>query len=157
MKRLKLTKDGAKEISLRIEKLQEELRRVGKYKGYASENEGDTWHDNFAFEQAEIQERGLIHQIKDLQQQLAFADIIEISESYDKVNIGSKVTVLMQFPGEEAERCTFTIDSNGDWSSNIISINSPLGECIFEKEVDYEGSYQVNGNVIKVKILAIER
>ena len=156
MKKLKLTEEGAKKLRDEIETKKEELRNLGQYKASAAENEGDAWHDNFAFEQTEIQERSLMREISDLQHRLDTAEIIEVTKNENKVNIGSKVTVLIQFSEEDEEEYAFTLESTGKSAANIVSINSPLGECIFEKETGYEGKYDVNGNSIKVKILSIE-
>ena len=38
-----------------IENKEQELWNLRRYKGEAAENEGDVWHDNFAFEQTEIE------------------------------------------------------------------------------------------------------
>ena len=56
MKTLKLTQEGLCQLQQEIEHKKEELRKLGKYKAQAAANEGDAWHDNFAFEQTEIQE-----------------------------------------------------------------------------------------------------
>lgn len=66
MKKLKLTQEGLEKLTRELESKREELRELGKYKSQAAANEGDTWHDNFAFEQTEINERGMIRQINEL-------------------------------------------------------------------------------------------
>ena len=93
MKSLKLSRDGLEKLKQNLEEKKEELRKLGIYKASAAANEGDAWHDNFAFEQTEIQERALIHTINELQNEINNAEIIDDdSESNDKVQIDSKVT-----------------------------------------------------------------
>ena len=159
MKKLKLTQEGLEKLTRELESKREELRELGKYKSQAAANEGDTWHDNFAFEQTEINERGLIRQINELQERINTAEVIqdEKVKSSDIVGVGSHVTVSSKFSQEEAaEELSFFLTGNfGDASSEYVSINSPIGECIVGKRVGYEGKYTVNGNEIFVKIKSV--
>lgn len=158
MKKLKLTQEGLKKLTRELESKKEELWELGKYKSQAAANEGDTWHDNFAFEQTEIRERGLIRQINELQEHINTAEIIqgEKVKSSDIVGVGSHVTVSLKFSQEEVEELSFFLTGSfGDASSEYVSINSPIGECIIGKKVGFEGRYTVNGHEINVKILAI--
>ena len=88
MQKLKLTNVAIEKLNKVIELKKQKLRELGQYKASAAENEGDAWHDNFAFEQTEIQERALIREINDLQKQIDCAEIIEIEKNEDVVNIG---------------------------------------------------------------------
>ena len=156
---LRLTIKEADEMRNMIDKKRKELKELGKYKGSAYEEEGDGFHDNFAFEQAEIKERGLLREIADLKSKFDEAEIIDIKEETNnadgKVAIGSKVTVKLKFDGVEEEE-TYTITGGyGNMLKNIVSIESPLGKCLIDKTVGFEGSYKVNGNVTVVKIVEI--
>ena len=158
MKKLKLTQEGLEKLTRELESKKEELWELGKYKSQAAANEGDTWHDNFAFEKTEIRERGLIRQINELQEHINTAEIIqgEKVKSSDIVGVGSHVTVSLKFSQEEVEELSFFLTGSfGDASSEYVSINSPIGECIIGKKVGFEGRYTVNGHEINVKILAI--
>lgn len=88
---LRLTIKEADEMHNMIDKEREELKELGKYKGSAYEEEGDGFHDNFAFEQAEIKERGLLREIADLQSKLDEAEIINIKEEAN--NADGKVVI----------------------------------------------------------------
>lgn len=157
MKKLKLTQEGLKKLTRELESKKEELRDLGKYKGQAAANEGDAWHDNFAFEQTEIKERRVIRQINELQERINTAEIIqEDVKPSDVVGVGSYVTVSLKFSQEEEEELSFFLTGNfGDASSEYVSINSPIGECIVGKRVGHEGKYTVNGNEIFVKIKSV--
>lgn len=158
MKRLKLTHEGIKSLQQELEAKKEELRKLGKYKSDAASNEGDAWHDNFAFEQTEIKERALVRQIKDLEEEINTAEIIEIEKNIgiDKINVGSTVTVLLKYSEEDEEEISFVLTgSYGDSGANHFSINSPIGEAVFGQSLGFEGKYMVNGNVIYFKILSV--
>ena len=108
MKKLKLTQEGLEKLTRELESKKEELRELGKYKSQAAANEGDAWHDNFAFEQTEIKERGLIRQINELQERINTAEVIqdEKVKSSDVVGVGSHVTVSLKFSQEDEEELT---------------------------------------------------
>lgn len=157
--KLKLTKSGVKELIRELELKQEELRKLGQYKSQAAENEGDTWHDNFAFEQTEIKERSLNYEINRLQHQIKTAEIIdEESEKVEGViKVGSEIRVYMKYSDGDGEEDTFILTGGqGKINENKISVNSPLGECVLGKTADFEGQYNVNGNIIKIKVLEVK-
>ena len=154
MEKITLTKAGEENLRRQIEEKKAELHRLGIYKGSAAENEGDAWHDNFAFEQTEIKERGLIHEISELERKLSIAEILNVKEVNKNVaTIGSKVTVNMKFNDEESEEITFLLV--GDFEGET-SINSPMGKCINGKQVRLKGKYKVNENIVSVELLKIE-
>jgi hypothetical protein len=95
MKKLQLTIEEAKAFSSDIEKKEEKLRKLRKYKGSAAENEGDSWHDNFAFEQTEIEERGLMKEINDLKTTYNNASIIDVSKinTFPTINNRNRIII----------------------------------------------------------------
>lgn len=158
---LMLTKSGYENYQKEIKKKEEELRQLGIYKGKFAVWEGNVWHDNFAFEQTEIQERALIYTISQMKQALASATIIEdepSSNNNDTVVVNSKVHVKLNYSNDDCEELHLTLsgDVSGKLDENTISINSPLGSCIFGKKVGFVGNYCVNGKNIKVTIIDIE-
>lgn len=157
--RLKLTEAGIEELNKELELKKEELRKLGQYKSQAAENEGDAWHDNFAFEQTEIKERALNYEINKLQHQIETAEIID--DNFDKngniIKVGSKIRVYMEYSDGDSEEDTFILTGGqGKINENKVSVNSPIGECVLGKEVGFEGQYSVNGDIIKIKVLKVE-
>lgn len=158
MATLKLTKTGYEQFLSDLSKKEEELRQLGIYKGKEAVEHGDVWHDNYSFEQVEIQERALIRTISDMKYKLKDVEIIEESfENSSVVNIGSTVEVQLTFSEDDIE--TLTVSISGDYSnkkdSSIISVNSPLACCIIGKSIGYSGYYEVNSLKIKATILNI--
>lgn len=157
--RLKLTEAGVEELNKELELKKEELRKLGQYKSRAAENEGDAWHDNFAFEQTEIKERALNYEINRLQHQIKTAEIIDDNsdENGNIIKVGSKIRVYMEYSDGDGEEDTFILTGGqGKINENKVSVNSPIGECVLGKEVGFEGRYSVNGNIIKIKVLEVE-
>ena len=62
-----------------------------------SQSDGDDRHDNFGFEQAEIQERAVIKNIRDLTAQLRDVTIVETIEDKSKqiVQVGDLVKLKL--------------------------------------------------------------
>lgn len=159
IKKLKLTEAGIEELNKELELKQEELRKLGQYKSQAAENEGDTWHDNFAFEQTEIKERALNYEISRLQHQIKTAEIIDENSDEDEsvIKVGSKIRVYMEYSDGDGEEDTFILTGGqGKINENKVSVNSPIGECVLGKKVGFEGQYSVNRNIIKIKVLKVE-
>ena len=156
---LRLTIDEANEIRENIQSKEKKLKELRMQKGTAYEDEGDGFHDNFAFEQAEIMERRILREIADLRTKLDEAQIIDLKAEAENANgnvvIGSEVTVQLEFDGEKEEE-TYTITGGfGNISQNIVSVESPLGNCLMGKTVGFEGDYTVNGITTLVKIVKI--
>jgi len=157
--KLKLTKSGFEELNKELEFKKKELRKLGQYKSKAAENEGDVWHDNFAFEQTEIKERALNYEINKLQHQINTAEIIEYDSDADEgvIKVGSEIRVYMEYSDGDSEEDTFILTGEqGKFNENKVSINSPIGKCVLGKTVGFEGQYSVNGHSIKIKILKIK-
>ena len=157
MQKLKLTNVAIEKLNKVIELKKQKLRELGQYKASAAENEGDAWHDNFAFEQAEIRERGLLREIAELQNDLNEAEIVEHKpDTSGQVTLGSQVTVSIKYDDEDVEEETYTITGgSGDITQNLISENSPLAMCIMGKREGFEGSYSVKNSTTVVKILKV--
>ena len=154
---LRLTKKEAEAMKRTIEQKEKELKNLRLYKGSAYENEGDGFHDNFAFEQAEIKERGLLREIAILQKNLAEATIVEHKpDSSGKVTLGSKVMLSLKFGDEVEEDAYIITGGDGDISQNLISEKSPLAMCIMGQMEGFEGKYSVGSNTTIVKILKVE-
>lgn len=138
-----------------IENKEQELRNLRRYKGEAAENEGDVWHDNFAFEQTEIEERMLIKQISEMRE--AYSNIEVVNEVYNVeiVQLGNIVTVELIFEVDDREVSTFYITGWIGDDKKTLSVNSPLGNALLNNFAGYEGIYSVNNEVIEFKILKI--
>ena len=80
-----LTKEAYRQKEKELERLNEKLQEVRKEKALQiSQSDGDDRHDNFGFEQAEIQERAVIKDIRDLTAQLRDVTIVETIEDKSK-------------------------------------------------------------------------
>lgn len=156
---LRLNSKGYEDYKAEIENKKEQLLELGKFKGKVAVECGDVWHDNHTFEQVEIQERALIRIINDMTENLKNAIIVD-DEKIEKhgIDIDDTVTVLLNFVnlGNEAEEVTVKlVGTAGPSNVDEVTLNSPLGNAIYQKNIGDKASYEVNNSRIEVEILHI--
>lgn len=156
---LKLNSKGYEDYKAKIETKKNQLLELGKFKGEVAVECGNVWHDNHTFEQVEIQERALIRTINDMAENLKNAIIVD-DEKIKKngIDIDSTVTLLMNFvdSGDEPEELIVKLVGTASPSNiNEVTLNSPLGNAIYQKNIGDKASYEVNGSRMEVEILHI--
>lgn len=121
---------------------------------------GDGWHDNFAFDEANMHERMILGQLKECYQKLERAVIVERHDDETLVDANDIVTVDMIFGPDDSEELEFklvgsvgshTSDNNG---IQEVSINSPLGKSVYHKKVGESASYKVESRIFNIEILS---
>ena len=73
-----------------------------------------------------------------------------------EVTVGSKVTVEFIGGPQAGKVSTYTITTNGDVGSGIISDKSPLARAVMGKICEGEGEYAVNDITHRVRIINIK-
>lgn len=143
-----------------LEGLEEKLKEVRKEKAVSiRQSDGDGRHDNFGFEQAEIQERAVINEINELRRTLGKIRIVEGKNETNKdtVQIGSKVVLELEYAEDDVETLELTLRDLSDSSVETVTLNSPIGKTIFYQKIGFSGQCKLsNGNIIKIKILDIK-
>lgn len=155
---IKLTPKGKEDLENLIRKKEEELKEFQKYKGEDAIGQGNNWHDNFAFEQARVDEQTKILEIQDLKVRLESAIFIEVdNEETDSVQINSKFSVSFLEKGvySSPENYLLSESFSPDWLNGEISINSPLGKSVIGKKVGDIIEYKINGVLVKAKLISI--
>lgn len=95
-------------------------------------------------------------QIRTLVDMLASAVIVERQENNDLVDLEDVLKLFIDY-GDEQEECDCRLTSGGTAAIagiTDISLNSPLGEAIYQKPIGAERNFKVNGNTFRVQILA---
>ncbi len=152
--------EGYKSLLAEIEELNRKLALNGVEKGEAySGSAGDGWHDNFAFDEANMQERIILGQLRDLYDKKNRVVIIDKQEEEDIIDFNDIVTVNMIFGPDDSEEVQFKLvgylGSNGDnLDIDKVSINSPLGKAVYHKRVGDRTNYKVGNNNFTVDILS---
>ncbi len=149
-----LTKKGFEEFTRKLEylttikrkEISEKIRQAIAFGDITDNSEYNTAKDEQAFLESEI---------KNLELELAHAEIIE-NVSSDTVKVGSKVTV--KDPNSK-KTSTFIITGRleSDPENHKISWASPIGEGLIDHKVNDTIAIKVPKGVIKYKIVKIEK
>lgn len=154
-----LTKEAYRQKEKELERLNEKLKEIRKEKGLQiSQSDGDDRHDNFGFEQAEIQERAVIKNIRDLSAQLRDVTIVETVENKSKqiVQVGDLVKLKLDYVDDDVFETEYRLQALPSSEEATVTLNSPIGKTIFQKEVGFLGECRIaNGNKVKIQILEI--
>lgn len=153
-----LTQEAYEMKKNELEELKQKLKEVRREKAIAiRQADGDGRHDNFGFEQAEIQERAIIKDINDLTRKLGEVTIVEEKEHKNKVvQVGKIVKLEMDFGDGDTEVLELQLQALSSDKEGIVTLNSPIGRKIFQQEVDFVGECKLSsGNIVKIHILDI--
>lgn len=141
-----------KKINENKKRLSEALKRIGD----SCDEGGDTWHDNFAFEQAQRDAEIWSHRIRDLNSIRREAAVV-YADDFEKgfATIGKLITIVDIETGEEKK---FRIGSYMvvDESKESISYVTPLANLIMNAREGEIKEGKIGGKKRKFKILKIE-
>ena len=154
-----LDEAGYKQFLDELEKLKSKSITIAT-KGNESYKDavGDSWHDNFDFEQSMRESRTITNRIEKMQEDSNKIKIIRKENiGKDKVNIGDivKIEIIYDEFDKEEEIIKLTGNYIPDTSEEIkeITLNSPLGKAIYKNKIGSICNYKVNDRVIKVRLL----
>ena len=119
---------------------------------------GDGWHDNFAFEETMRESRAIASRIDKMISEEKKLKIIKPKKLGDDfINIGDSFEVEFRYSDNdiEVEQLTLTgkYKPNSDLEIKEISLNSPLGQAVYQKRINSSVSYFVNEVEINITIL----
>lgn len=109
-----------------IEKIKNRIREIGKDMGDSCKEGAETFHDNFAYEQGERDQRMWSQKLRELERLKSHVSIVKPS-STSGVSIGKCVCVRNCDSNEEF---TFTVGSYVTFDEDRISYNAPLAKLI---------------------------
>lgn len=139
---------------LRKKELEEEYAECWRMKEEACSQSSETWHDNPAFDEAEMKQKMVTSRYKELMNFLNNSRILALSiienNDKDKVVIWSTVQLLVNW-----EEKTFTIwwyNTPIEWR---ISYKTPLAKSIIWLEMWEYCEFRVWNNNVEVEILEI--
>lgn len=154
---LKLNRQGYEDYLKAIEKKEQELATVRKYKGTDAIYQGDNWHDNPVLYQTEAQEQSIMREIAEMKHKLKNAIIVENLGDESIIDIGDIVKADMILPNNMRKENTFKLvatDPQTDMNAPVkeVSINSPIGNAMYHKKVGETTTYKVGERVFKLEI-----
>ena len=142
---------------MELETLKKRLKEARREKALAiAQADGDSRHDNFGFEQAEIQERAVIKEINDLTRLLQDAEIVEEKANSNTVDVGSRVEMELNYGDGDVETVVLKLQPLPSDESGVVTLNSPIGRAIFGQKENFCGECKLGGgNIVKIHILKI--
>ncbi len=150
-----LDQRGVEQLKQEIRKKELELLNAKKEKGESFVNDTNSWHDNFAFEQAKLRVDSLSYDIFKLNEDMKNVKIIEPHNDKGKVDIND-VVIFYNYNIEEEEKVflsaeyTIELEKNG---IEVATINSVLGQAIYKKGRGEKASFKVGDRVFNIKII----
>lgn len=158
MEKIYLDQDGYNNYLKELDEIREKIRNNSSHiSEYMSDDAyGDTWHDNFAYEQAIKKENSLFYEYKKKLEGLNRIEIVNVSASKEYVDIGTIVEIKFddEFENEFYKITGNTVSAveNGVVS---ITINSPLGKSVFRKRKNETFEFEVDSQIISGYIVNI--
>lgn len=124
----------------------------------AARESGDSsvWHDNFAFEENQRLMHVLAARIRELEQELARADVVpRLDAAPARAVIGARVSYRVE--GERNVReCTLVGHGEGRPEARHVAYDSPLGAALLGATVGDEVEVVLGGRARPASIVAIE-
>ena len=157
-----LDEEGYQKFLDEIEALKAKLKEIDMKRGQAcSDAVGDSWHDNFAHDEAMREERFTMNDLRIKQEQLKRVKIVKkTADSSDKnlIEIGDiiKLDMIAQ-TGKVKEHIVKLVASFGVSTDSVVrevTLDSPLGSSIYHKHVGDQASYSVNEKSFTINIKA---
>ena len=149
-------KKGYQQLLDEIDKIELELINIGKEKGEATDDAGNSTHDNFSYEQAKVQEEMAIVRLGKARERLKRAIVVEKSNDPNIVDIDDYIKVELDIFGSIEEDIIKLVGGtpiSDDLEYTESSLNSPLGMAIYKKRIGDNFSYSVRDNIINGKII----
>ena len=162
MKDILVDKNGYKQYYEELKKLKElslTIASIGS-SSYA-DAVGDGWHDNFAFEESMRESRKIAVRIDKMLEDEKYLKIVDKKRlSSDIIDIGDILTIKVIYSIDDIEE--YTIKLTGEYipDSNAkikeISLNSPIGRSIYQKNINDNIYYYINDKKINIQIIKKE-
>lgn len=162
MEELLVDENGYKQYLGEIEKLKKfSLNNLIAGSEAYNDAIGDGWHDNFAFEQAIIEDRNLTTKINNLLARKPFIKVIPIQNlKSELINIGDVLVLEIKYASDDIEKVKIKLTGNYCPNTSLeneiqeITLNSPLGKAIYKKNInDKDINYVVHNKKIQIKVI----
>lgn len=120
---------------------------------------GDSWHDNFAFEDTMRESRKIASRIdKMIEDEKNLKIVDKKSTSDDIIDIGDILMIKVIYDMDDIEEYTIKLTGkyliDNDAKIKEVSLNSPIGRSIYLKSInDNDIGYYVNDKKISIKII----
>jgi transcription elongation factor GreA len=115
--------------------------------------EGDEVDDNVAYEIAKNAQAFLEGRIREIEEKLARARLVEMTGTTEVVQIGSTVVIRDEVGKEETFRIVGPTEANP--RDGLISYESPMGTAVLNQKVGNEILVTAPGGIFRYRLLSV--
>ena len=148
-----LTLEGKKKLEEELDYLINIRRKEVAAAIQAAKDEGDIT-ENSAYDEAKLIQAFVEGRIQTIEAQLRNAEVIEQNGKSDRVDVGSKVTVVEDGVGEETYHIIGSAEA--DPTNGKISNESPIGKALLGAKVGDVVKAEIPDGEIAFKVIKIE-
>lgn len=148
-------REDLRALEARIEELRQLIREIGKEMGASCQEGAETFHDNFAFEDGERNQRMWAEQVRRLTHIRRDARLVDPPPNGGRVGLGRTVTFRDLESGQVQTLTIGSYMSFGERASDAVSYAAPLARILIGAEVGEEPEGVVRGQTRSVEILQI--
>jgi transcription elongation factor GreA len=150
-----LTREGHDELKRKLAALKEERPKISEELRRAAADKD--FRENAPLEAAREKQGHIEGQIRDLENTLKRAKVIESQqEKSQRISMGDTVIISYVESGEKI-RYTLVSSKEANIQQGKISLNSPLGQALFNKEAGETLEVTAPSGVLKYKIIEISK
>jgi transcription elongation GreA/GreB family factor len=147
-------KNDFDELKRQIWEVNRRIKAIGQEMGASCQEGAETFHDNFAYEDGERQQRMWSQRLRELLEIYENAQIFNPSVTSETVAIGRSVTV---FDYDTEEEKTFNVGSYMCFNGNdTISYNAPLAKILLGASVGDVRKGKIAGKKKELEIIDIQ-
>jgi transcription elongation factor GreA len=148
-----LTPDAYAKLKAELEELKGPVRTQVADAIREAKSHGDL-RENAAYHEAKLNQARLDQRIAELEKALEMAKIVEVADEHPYAQLGSKVKLLDLDFDEELE-IKLVSSFEADPANDLISISSPLGIALLEKEEGDEVVVEAPAGEQRYRILSV--
>ncbi|HEY46429.1 MAG: transcription elongation factor GreA [Anaerolineae bacterium SM23_ 63] len=148
-----LTPQGLKKLEDELELLRSVKRHEVAQRLHEAIEEGGELEENAAYEVAKTEQAFLEGRIREIEEKLGQAIVIEPSAPTDEAQIGS--TVIVQENGGNPEAYTIVGASEAKPKEGLISYQSPLGQALLNKHAGEEVFVKAPAGELRFRIIKV--
>ncbi len=148
-----ITPQGLKKLEDELELLRSVKRHEVAQHLHEAIEEGGELEENAAYEVAKTEQAFLEGRIREIEEKLGLAILIEPGTSTDEAQIGS--TVIVQENGGHPEVYTIVGASEANPKEGLISYQSPLGQALLNKHEGEEVLVKAPAGELRFRIIKV--
>lgn len=148
-----MTPEGQQKLEDELEYLSTVKRREVAQQLHEATEDGEGLEENVAYEVAKNEQAFLEWRIREIEEKLAWARLVEPCETADAVRMGS--TVVVQEEGSDPETFVIVSTTEARPREGFISYESPLGRVLIGRRIGESVTVQAPDGPIVFRLVTV--